>query len=77
MSQHDDGSLPKCPECGAFIATGRGSGSVKQLDPAKSALLENFVTGGDCDLSLSSERLRSLVILLIGRCEHEATLVNW
>jgi NAD-dependent protein deacetylase/lipoamidase len=47
--QHDDGSLPKCPECGAFMRPGVVWFG-EQLDPAKIGTVENFVTGGDCDL---------------------------
>ncbi len=47
--QHDDGSLPKCPECGAFMRPGVVWFG-EQLDLAKIGTVENFVTGGDCDL---------------------------
>jgi NAD-dependent deacetylase len=47
--QHDEGSLPKCPECGAFMRPGVVWFG-EQLDLAKIGIVENFVTGGDCDL---------------------------
>jgi NAD-dependent deacetylase len=47
--QHDDGSLPKCPECGAFMRPGVVWFG-EQLDQAKIETVEIFLTGGDCDL---------------------------
>ena len=47
--QHDDGSLPKCPECGALMRPGVVWFG-EQLDLEKIGIVENFVTGGDCDL---------------------------
>ena len=47
--QHDDGSLPKCPECGSFMRPGVVWFG-EQLDPAKIRTVENFVTADDCDL---------------------------
>ena len=47
--QHDDGSLPKCPECGAFMRPGVVWFG-EQLDAAKIGTVENFVTADDCDL---------------------------
>lgn len=45
----DESSLPKCPECGAFLRPGVVWFG-EQLDLAKIGTVENFVTGGDCDL---------------------------
>jgi NAD-dependent deacetylase len=47
--RHDDGTLPKCPECSALMRPGVVWFG-KQLDAAKIGIVENFVTGGDCDL---------------------------
>ncbi len=47
--QHDDRSLPKCPECGAYMRPGVVWFG-EQLDLAKIGTVENFVTAGDCDL---------------------------
>jgi NAD-dependent deacetylase len=47
--EHDDGTLPKCPECGALLRPGVVWFG-EQLDLAKIGIVENFVTGGDCDL---------------------------
>jgi NAD-dependent deacetylase len=47
--QHDDGSLPKCPECDALMRPGVVWFG-EQLDLAKIGTVENFVTAGDCDL---------------------------
>jgi len=47
--QHDDGRLPKCPECGAFMRPGVVWFG-EQLDAAKIGTVENFVTADDCDL---------------------------
>jgi NAD-dependent deacetylase len=48
-NEHDDGDLPKCPECSALMRP-----SVvwfgEQLDAAKIETVENFISGGDCDL---------------------------
>jgi NAD-dependent deacetylase len=47
--EHDDGSLPKCPKCGALMrpwVVWFG----EQLDLAKISIVENFVTADDCDL---------------------------
>src|SRR2546423_11070565 len=46
---HDDGSLPKCPECGDFMRPGVVWFG-EQLDAAKIDIVENFMRGGDCDL---------------------------
>jgi NAD-dependent deacetylase len=46
--EHDDGNLPKCPECGALMRPGVVWFG-EQLDTAKIDTVENFVTGGDCD----------------------------
>jgi NAD-dependent deacetylase len=48
-AQQDDGSLPKCPECGALMRPGVVWFG-EQLDRAKIGTVENFVTAGDCDL---------------------------
>ena len=40
---------PKCPECGALMRPGVVWFG-EQLDLAKIGTVENFVTGGDCDL---------------------------
>jgi len=47
--EHDDGSLPKCPECGALMRPGVVWFG-EQLDLAKIGIVENFVTADDCDL---------------------------
>jgi NAD-dependent deacetylase len=47
--QHDDGRLPKCPECRAFMRPGVVWFG-EQLDLAKIGTVESFVTAGDCDL---------------------------
>ena len=47
--EHDDGSLPKCPDCGALMRPGVVWFG-ERLDLAKIDTVENFVTGGDCDL---------------------------
>jgi NAD-dependent deacetylase len=47
--ERDDDSLPKCPECGALMRPDVVWFG-EQLDPAKIETVENFVTGGDCDL---------------------------
>jgi NAD-dependent deacetylase len=47
--EQDGGSLPKCPECGALMRPGVVWFG-EQLDLRKIGTVENFVTGGDCDL---------------------------
>jgi NAD-dependent deacetylase len=47
--EQNGGSLPKCPECGALMRPGVVWFG-EQLDPRKIGTVENFVTGGDCDL---------------------------
>jgi len=47
--QHEDGDLPKCSECSALMRPGVVWFG-EQLDLAKIGAVENFVTGGDCDL---------------------------
>ena len=47
--EHDDDSLPKCPECGALVRPGVVWFG-EQLDLAKISIVENFVTADDCDL---------------------------
>jgi NAD-dependent deacetylase len=47
--QRDNGSLPECPECGAFMRPGV-IWFGEQLDLARIGAVENFMTGGDCDL---------------------------
>jgi NAD-dependent deacetylase len=47
--EHDDGSLPKCPECGEFMRPGVVWFG-EQLDAARIDMVENFMSGGDCDL---------------------------
>jgi len=47
--EHDDGSLPKCQECGEFMRPGVVWFG-EQLDAAKIEIVENFMRGGDCDL---------------------------
>ena len=47
--EHDDGDLPKCPECNALMRPGVVWFG-EQLDPAKIATVENFLNGDDCDL---------------------------
>ena len=47
--EQDGGSLPKCPECGALMRPGVVWFG-EQLDLRKIGEVENFVTGGDCDL---------------------------
>jgi len=49
QEQHDDGTLPKCPECSAFMRPGVVWFG-EQLDLAKIGTVENFVAAGDCDL---------------------------
>jgi NAD-dependent deacetylase len=46
---HDDSSLPKCPECGALMRPGVVWFG-EQLDAGKIEIVENFMSGGDCDL---------------------------
>jgi NAD-dependent deacetylase len=47
--EHDDGGLPKCPDCGTLMRPGVVWFG-EQLDPAKIDTVENFITDGDCDL---------------------------
>ena len=47
--QHDDCTVPECPKCGAFMRPGV-IWFGEQLDLTKIGTVENFVTGGDCDL---------------------------
>ena len=47
--EQDGASLPKCPDCGALMRPGVVWFG-EQLDLAKIDTVENFVTGGDCDL---------------------------
>ena len=47
--EHDDDSLPKCPECGALMRPGVVWFG-EQLDLEIISIVENFVTAGDCDL---------------------------
>jgi len=47
--EHDDGSLPKCPDCGEFMRPGVVWFG-EQLDAAKIDIVGNFMSGGDCDL---------------------------
>src|SRR6266581_2794758 len=47
--KQDGGSLPKCPDCGALMRPGVVWFG-EQLDLVKINTVENFVTGGDCDL---------------------------
>src|SRR5437868_5965958 len=47
--EHDDGSLPKCPECGEFMRPGVVWFG-EQLDASKIEIVGNFMSGGDCDL---------------------------
>ena len=47
--QLDDGSLPNCPECGAFLRPGVVWFG-EQLDLAKIGTVEKFLADGDCDL---------------------------
>ena len=47
--EHDDGSLPKCPECSALMRPGVVWFG-EQLDPAKIDTVENFIGDGDCNL---------------------------
>jgi NAD-dependent deacetylase len=47
--EHDDDSLPKCPECGALMRPGVVWFG-EQLDTAKIETVENFMTDSDCDL---------------------------
>ena len=47
--EHDVGSLPKCPECGALMRPGVVWFG-EQLDAAKIEIVENFMRGGDCEL---------------------------
>jgi NAD-dependent deacetylase len=47
--EHDDGSLPKCPECTALMRPGVVWFG-EQLDTAKIETVQNFMARGDCDL---------------------------
>jgi NAD-dependent deacetylase len=47
--EHDDGDLPKCPECSEFMRPGVVWFG-EQLDAVKIEIVENFISGGDCDL---------------------------
>ena len=47
--EQDGASLPKCPDCGALMRPGVVWFG-EQLDLRKIGEVENFVTGGDCDL---------------------------
>ena len=47
--EHDDGDLPKCPECSALMRPGVVWFG-EQLDAAKIEIVENFISGADCDL---------------------------
>ena len=47
--EQDGASLPKCPDCGALMRLGVVWFG-EQLDLRKIGEVENFVTGGDCDL---------------------------
>jgi NAD-dependent deacetylase len=47
--EHYDGDLPKCPECSEFMRPGVVWFG-EQLDAAKIEIVENFISGGDCDL---------------------------
>ena len=47
--RHDDGSLPKCPQCGACMRPGVVWFG-EQLEASKIGTVENFVTADDCDL---------------------------
>src|SRR5437016_673061 len=47
--EHDDGSLPKCQECGEDMRPGVVWFG-EQLERAKIEIVENFMSGGDCDL---------------------------
>jgi NAD-dependent deacetylase len=47
--EHDDGRLPKCPDCSALMRPGVVWFG-EQLDLGKIATVENFITDGDCDL---------------------------
>ena len=46
---HDDGILPKCPQCSEFMRPGVVWFG-EQLDAPKIEIVENFMTDGDCDL---------------------------
>jgi NAD-dependent deacetylase len=47
--EQDDGDLPKCPECSEFMRPGVVWFG-EQLDAAKIEIVENFISGSDCDL---------------------------
>jgi NAD-dependent deacetylase len=47
--KRDVGDLPKCSECGALMRPDMVWFG-EQLDAAKIEIVENFMTGGDCDL---------------------------
>ena len=47
--EHNVGSLPKCPECGALMRPGVVWFG-EQLDAAKIEIVGNFMSVGDCDL---------------------------
>ena len=47
--QHENGDLPKCPECSALMRPGVVWFG-EQLDLANIGTVENFVTSSDCDL---------------------------
>ena len=63
--EHDDGSLPKCPECGAFMRPGVVWFG-EQLDSKKIGTVEKFVTGGDCDL-----------VIVVGTTALFAYIIDW
>ncbi len=49
QERHEDGDLPKCPECSGLMRPGVVWFG-EQLDLAKIDAVENFMTAGECDL---------------------------